>query len=102
MEAFPTCRSSIVDASNVFVVAEITTEDEARTIAAEFEARGHKQMCSVECVERRRSTTRSTSRPSSTSSSTRTTISCTAWFQFAPSNARTRQCDSRAAIRMFD
>jgi hypothetical protein len=40
------------DNGNVFVVAEVATEAEALAIAAAFEARAHKQMYSVERVER--------------------------------------------------
>jgi hypothetical protein len=40
------------DNGNVFVVAELATEAEARAVAAKFEARAHKQMYSVERVER--------------------------------------------------
>ena len=40
------------DNGNVFVVAEVATEAEARAIAGEYEARAHKQMYSVELVER--------------------------------------------------
>jgi hypothetical protein len=36
------------DNGNVFVITEVATEAEARATAAEFEARGHKQMYSVE------------------------------------------------------
>jgi hypothetical protein len=36
------------DNGNIFVVAEVTTEAEARAIAAVFEARAHKQTYSVE------------------------------------------------------
>jgi hypothetical protein len=39
------------DNGNVFVVAEFVTEAEARVLAAEYEARGHKQTYSVERVE---------------------------------------------------
>jgi hypothetical protein len=38
------------DNGNVFVVAVVDNEVEARAIAAEFEARGHKQTYSVERV----------------------------------------------------
>jgi hypothetical protein len=36
------------DNGNTYQVAKATTEDEARAIAAAFEARGHKQMYFVE------------------------------------------------------
>lgn len=39
------------DNGNVFVVAEVDTENEARTIAQELEARGHKQLYSIERSE---------------------------------------------------
>ena len=37
------------DNGNRFVLAECTSEDEARRIADEFSARGHKQVYWVEC-----------------------------------------------------
>ena len=37
------------DNGNRFIVAEYTSEDEARRIADEFTARGHKQVYWVEC-----------------------------------------------------
>ncbi len=40
------------DNGNLFVVAEVAGEAEARAIAAAFEARAHKQMYSVERVDR--------------------------------------------------
>jgi hypothetical protein len=35
------------DNGNVYVVAELATEAEARALAAELEARGHKQLYAV-------------------------------------------------------
>jgi len=39
------------DNGNVFVVAEVDSEEAARALAAQYEARGHKQTYSVEAVE---------------------------------------------------
>ena len=39
------------DNGNVFVVAEVVGEQAARDLAAEYEARGHKQTYSVEPVD---------------------------------------------------
>lgn len=39
------------DNGNLYVVAEVETEQAARELAAQYEARGHKQMYSVERVE---------------------------------------------------
>ena len=47
----PSCMWRVLrqdDNGNVFVVAEVETECEARAIANELEARGHKQLYSVE------------------------------------------------------
>ncbi len=38
------------DNGNVFVVVEVTSEGEARSIADDLEARAHKQLYSVEAV----------------------------------------------------
>ncbi len=39
------------DNGNVFVIAEFDREEAARDLAAEYEARGHKQTYSVEPVD---------------------------------------------------
>jgi hypothetical protein len=40
------------DNGNVFVITEVASELGARRLAAEYEARGHKQMYSVEPVDK--------------------------------------------------
>jgi hypothetical protein len=39
------------DNGNVFLVAEVETENEAQELAAKYEARGHKQLYLVERVD---------------------------------------------------